>query len=425
MKKVFETLKSLPEFQKACQILKNEENRTFREQQELTLIPAFSGHEEKKAVRFREMLEAEGFSTIRDDVNNIYTVFKGTGKGPTLYVTAHIDTVFPMDTPLAIKKENEKYCCPGISDDTAALAQVFGIMRAIRGAGIKFAGNLIIGGDVGEEGLGDLYGMKHFFLKDHMNEIDGFVAVDGNGAQCFYGGTGSHRYEVTFKGPGGHSSYDFGMPNPIHAMGRAIAAFADIKVPNTPKTTFSVGVVNGGTSVNSIAMECSMLVDIRSEEAGALEETDRIFQKILEDAVREENARWVRDKEYYSDKFTKPGATPLCERIVELEIKQVGDRPAGSQSLDAPIVSVLAAAYKSLGVEPKYISHGSTDANLPLSLGIPAVTVGCGGQTGDTHSQEEWFIPDNISEGQSRILLFIMGLLGVDGVTEPLLPKLG
>ena len=425
MNAIFERIKETPEFKKACEILKNEEERTFKVQLELTLIPAFSLHEEKKALRFREMLEAEGLKTTLDAVNNVYTVFKGTGDGPTLYVTAHMDTVFPLDTPLEIMEKDGKYYCPGISDDTASLAQLFGIIRAIKGSGIKFKGNLIIGGDVGEEGLGDLYGVKHFFLKDHTEGIDGFIAIDGNGTQCFYGGTGSHRYEVTFRGPGGHSSYDFGMPNPIHAMGRAIAKFADMEVPNDPKTTFSVGVVNGGTSVKSIPIECTMLVDIRSEEADALEEADILFHKFMEEAVSEENERWIRDREKYSDRFTAKGAIPLCEKAVKLIIKQVGDRPAGSQSVDSPIVSALTVAYNSLGVEPRYIAHGSLDANIPISLGIPAIGVGCGGKAGGTHSRGEWFMPENISEGQKRILLLIMGLLGVEGVSDPLLPIMG
>ena len=426
MKELFEKLQQTPEFKKACEVLKAEEDRTWKEHQELVLIPAFSRFEEKRALHYQEMLEAEGFETVRDAVNNVYYTFKGTDPdAPTLYMTAHIDTVFPMDTPLAITEKDGKFFCPGIGDDTASLAQVFGIMRAIKAAKIPFKGNLIIGGNVGEEGLGDLYGVKHFFLKDHTDGIDGFLTVDGNGNHITYGGAGSYRYKITFRGPGGHSNGDFGMPNPIHAMGRAIAKYAEIDVPNSPKTTFSIGVVNGGTSVNSIAIECSMLVDMRSNGKKELDEVDAKFHKLLQEAVDEENGRWARDKEKFSDKFTRPGATPLCERKVELIVEKVGDRPVGNQDFEDTIVQAAKGAYESMGLEPSFSPAGSVDANIPISLGIPGLAVGCGGQAGGAHSASEWYIPDNISVGQAKLILLVMGLIGVEGVCDPLLPKMG
>ncbi|MBR0138003.1 MAG: M20/M25/M40 family metallo-hydrolase [Erysipelotrichaceae bacterium] len=424
MKEVFEKLKALPEFDKACKILEDEEERTWEVQKELVLIPAFSRHEENKAVRFQQMLEEEGFATHRDAVNNVYCTIEGSDpKGPTLYMTGHFDTVFPLDTPLEVTCKDGKYYCPGIGDDTAALAQIFGIMRAIRDAGIKFKGNLIVGGNVGEEGLGDLYGMKHFFLADHTDGIDGFITVDGSGSSITYGGTGSHRYEVTFSGPGGHSSGDFGMPNPIHAMGRAIARFADMQVPNEPKTSFSIGVVNGGTSVNSIAGSCSMLVDMRSNGRKELEELDEMFRKLMAEAVEEENQRWVNDREKYSDKFTR-GDIALCDKKVELTVKKIGDRPVGDQSEDSLIVKAAVAAYETMGLEVKLHEKGSLDANIPISLGIPGLGLGAGGESGGAHSLSEWFSRENVPEGQSKLILLLMGLLGVEGVCDPLLPKL-
>ena len=426
MKELFEKLQQVPEFKKAYEILKAEEDRTWKEHQELVLIPAFSLHEEKKADRYQEMLEAEGFKTTRDAVNNVYYTFKGTDpNAPTVYMTAHIDTVFPLDTPLAITEKDGKFYCPGIGDDTASLAQVFGIMRAIKGSGLKFKGDLIIGGNVGEEGLGDLYGMKHFFFKDHTSGIDGFLTVDGNGNHVTYGGTGSYRYEVTFSGPGGPSNGDFGMPNPIHAIGRAIAKFAELDVPNSPKTTFSIGVVNGGTSVNSIAISCKMLVDMRSNGKKELDEVDAKFHKLIAEAVAEENGRWAKDKEKFSDKFSRPGTKPLCERIVEVDVKKVGDRPVGNQNFEDTIVQAAKNAYESMGLEPSFSPAGSVDANIPISIGIPGLAVGCGGQAGGAHSASEWYIPDNISQGQAKLILLLMGLLGVEGVSDPLLPKRG
>ena len=426
MRELFDRLQQVPEFKKACDILKAEEDRTWKEHQELVLIPAFSRFEEKRALHYQEMLEAEGFKTCRDAVNNVYYTFKGTDpNAPTVYMTAHIDTVFPMDTPLAITEKDGVYYCPGIGDDTASLAQVFGIMRAIRDSGLKFKGDLIIGGNVGEEGLGDLYGMKHFFFKDHPTGIDGFITVDGNGDHVTYGGTGSYRYEVTFRGPGGHSNGDFGMPNPIFAMGRAIAKYSELDVPNSPKTTFSIGVVDGGTSVNSIAISCRMLVDMRSNGKAELDAVDAQFHRIIAEAVAEENGRWARDKEKYSDKFTMEGAVPLCDRVVEVEIKKVGDRPVANQGFDATIVQAAKSAYESMGLEPQFSPAGSVDANIPISIGIPGLAVGCGGKAGGAHSAGEWFIPDNISAGQAKLVLLLMGLLGVEGVSDPLLPKRG
>ncbi len=230
---------------------------------------------------------------------------------------------------------------------------------------------------------------------------------------------------MTFRGPGGHSNGDFGMPNPIFAMGRAIAKYSELDVPNSPKTTFSIGVVNGGTSVNSIAISCTMLVDMRSNGKAELDAVDAQFHKLIADAVAEENGRWARDKEKYSDKFTRNGATPLCDRIVEVEIKKVGDRPVANQAFEADIVQAAKNAYESLGLEPHFSPAGSVDANIPISIGIPGLAVGCGGRAGGAHSAGEWFVPDNISKGQAKLVLLLMGLLGVEGVSDPLLPKRG
>ena len=423
MRALFDQLKELAEFKKACEVLKEEEARTWEEHQVLVLIPAFSLQEEEKALEYQKMLEEEGFTTVRDEVNNIYTVFQGSDpKAPTVYMSAHIDTVFPMDTPLKITEKDGRFCCPGIGDDTASLAQVFGIMRAIRKADIRFKGTLIIGGNVGEEGLGDLYGMKHFFYKDHPSDIDGFITVDGCGNHIIYGGTGSHRYEVTFRGPGGHSNGDFGMPNPIHAMGRAIARLSDMRVPSEPKTTFSVGIVHGGTSVNAIAGSCSMLVDLRSNGTKELDALDQHFHQLTIEAVTEENQRWEKDRALYSDRYSHTDV-PLYEKKVELSFQKIGERPVGDQPFDSLIVQAARNAYEALGITPEFIEKGSLDANIPISMGIPGLGLESGGETGGAHSLNEWYIPSDIATGQSKLILLLMGLLGVEGFSDPLLPK--
>ncbi|MBR0441803.1 MAG: M20/M25/M40 family metallo-hydrolase, partial [Firmicutes bacterium] len=374
MNKTYETLMASEVVKKGLEIMKADEAHTWEQHQELVLIPAFSRHEEQRAKRFAEMMRAEGLDVTVDEVNNVYTVIKGAGNGPTVYMTAHIDTVFPMDTPLSIRKEGDRYYCPGIGDDTAQLAQILTLVRVIKGSGVKFKGDLIIGGNVGEEGLGDLYGVRHFFSKkENADLVDGFITFDGSSTGIVTGGTGSYRYKVSFKGPGGHSYGDFGMPNPIFAMGRAISLFSQMKAPVDKKTTFSVGVVEGGTSVNSIPYACSMLVDMRSESKANLDAEDECFKKIIAQAVEEENARWMEDKELYSDRYSKAGFVPLCDRKVEAVIEQLGNRPVGEiQPVDCPIVKASIDAFRAVGIEPVMRGCSSTDANIPISMGIPA-----------------------------------------------------
>ncbi|MCF0150024.1 MAG: M20/M25/M40 family metallo-hydrolase, partial [Firmicutes bacterium] len=399
MKQTYQALHNADVMKKAKEFIAQDKNNTLEQQKALTLIPAFSRHEEKKADYYQQLMEAEGFKAQRDCVNNIYTVIKGTGNGPTLYMTAHIDTVFPLDTPLEIKMNGEKMACPGIGDDTAALSQTLTLLRAIKASGIQFKGDLILGGDVGEEGLGDLYGVKQFF-KDHAHEIDGFISVDGGPRSITYGGTGSHRYEVKFHGAGGHSFGDFGMPNPIHAMGRAIANLADVKTPSDPWTTFSVGVIEGGTSVNSIAHDCSFLLDIRSNTAECLDAADAEIMACIKKGVEEENARWADDAEIESNRIHKqPGKTPHSQRYVTLEIVQVGNRPAGSQPIDLPIVQAAAECYRSFGNEPSFVSASSTDTNVPIALGIPGIAIGGGGSGSGAHSLAEEFDPAGMEDG--------------------------
>ncbi len=424
MKQTYEKLMSSAVVKNALELMKADEANTWKQHQELVLIPAFSRNEEKRAKRFSEMMQAEGCKVTVDEVNNVYTTIKGSGDGPTVYMTAHIDTVFPMDTPLAIRQEGTRYYCPGIGDDTAQLAQILTLIRVIRDSGVKFKGDLIIGGNVGEEGLGDLYGVRHFFSKrENADRVDGFITFDGSSTGIVSGGTGSYRYQVSFKGPGGHSYGDFGMPNPIHAMGRAIALFAEMKAPTEPKTTFSIGVVNGGTSVNSIPITCSMLVDMRSEGKASLDAEDVRFKEIIKQAVDEENGRWENDRALYSDRYSRPGFVPLADRHVEAVIEQLGNRPVGEiQPADSPIVAASIEAFRAVGIEPNMRGCSSTDANIPISMGIPAVGMGGGGKGGGAHSSGEWFDPTDITKGLSKNFVLLCGLLGVEGLTEPLLP---
>ena len=301
MKEAIQTLLTSDKMAHAFEYLKQDEAHTIDQQIELVQISSFSPFEEKRAIRFKELLTEAGLDPVMDEVHNVYAHIHGTGNGPTLYVSAHLDTVFPPETPLPVKREGTKIYAPGIGDDTRGLAEILTLARAIKESGLKPVGDIIIGGNVGEEGLGDLRGMRHFFSKN-ADKVDGFISVDGAGCLICHGGTGSHRYEVTFRGPGGHSFGAFGLVNPIFAMGRAISYISELRTPREPKTTFSVGVVNGGTSINAIAYECSMLVDIRSNGLKELEELDAKLQECIKRAVEDENNRWETERSYEESK---------------------------------------------------------------------------------------------------------------------------
>ena len=417
MKEAIQTLLTSDKMAHAFEYLKQDEAHTIDQQIELVQISSFSPFEEKRAIRFKELLTEAGLDPVMDEVHNVYAHIHGTGNGPTLYVSAHLDTVFPPETPLPVTREGTKIYAPGIGDDTRGLAEILTLARAIKESGLKPVGDIIIGGNVGEEGLGDLRGMRHFFSKN-ADKVDGFISVDGAGCLICHGGTGSHRYEVTFRGPGGHSFGAFGLVNPIFAMGRAISYISELRTPREPKTTFSVGVVNGGTSINAIAYECSMLVDIRSNGLKELEELDAKLQECIKRAVEDENNRWETERSYEEskDSFDHNGR-------ITVDVKQIGNRPAGSQPKDCEIVSATASAFQACGEDVEFESAGSTDANIPISLGIPAICVGGGGKGGACHSVDEWYDSKDAYKGSQRVLAAIFALVGLDGVSEPLLSR--
>lgn len=418
MKDQIKTLAQSEAMKAAFDYLKQDEAHTLEQQIELVQISAFHMQEENRARHFKKLLEEAGYEAHMDEVCNVYTRIPGTGDGPTVYVSAHLDTVFPPETPLNVTREGNIIRVPGIGDDTRGLAEVLTLARAIHETGLKPVGDIIIGGNVGEEGLGDLRGIRHFFSKN-ADQVDGFLSVDGAGCLICYGATGSHRYEVTFRGPGGHSFGAFGMVNPIHAMGRAISYISELRTPKEPKTTFSVGVVNGGTSVNAIAYECTMLIDMRSNGLEALEDLDARVHECIQKAVEDENNRWEVERTYEADGF---GDFDREGRIT-VEMKPIGNRPAGSQPKDCELVSVVGAAYAELGETPDYMPAGSTDANIPISLGIPAACIGAGGIGGACHSIDEWYDSTDSYRGAQRNLLAIFALAGLDGVIEPGLSK--
>jgi acetylornithine deacetylase/succinyl-diaminopimelate desuccinylase-like protein len=368
---------SNPSVRAALDIIKADNAWTLQQQTELTQIPAPPFKESARAAEFKKRLEVLGVTNIRiDSVGNVIAERPGSGNGPTVLIQGHLDTVFPEGTDVTLKRQGDTLHAPGIGDDDRGLAVVLAVARAFNKAGVKTNGTVYFVGDVGEEGPGNLRGTRALVTKELKGKIDYFITVDGTGLGIASRAVGSNRYRVTYKGPGGHSYGAFGIPNPIHALGRAIAAIADIQVPTTPKTTFNVGIIEGGTSVNSISATATMEVDMRSEDAASLAAIDAKVQKALRDALTAENARW-----------TGPRAAAAKLSLV---IDTMGVRPTGAQSDAAPIVQTALNAAKALGFTSS-TGASSTDANLPISLGIPAIRLGGGGNGEGAHSLGEWY----------------------------------
>ena len=397
------TLLAHPDVQKGLAFLKDDQEQTTLDQKTITEIPAPPFQEEERGTYYLSRLKELGLEEAREDsAGNVYGRYKGVGTGPTVFIAAHLDTVFSQGTDVSVKEKDGRLYAPGIADDGRGLAEVLSILRAFKASGVKTVGDIIFGGDVGEEGLGDLRGMKAFFKENPS--IDGFISIDGSRAgNISYLATGSRRYEITYKGPGGHSFGAFGLPSAIHALGRSIAKISDLAVPQEPKTTFTVGEIKGGTSVNSIAAKASMLVDMRSNDSLALKSLENNVLGCAKAAAEEENARWNSD-------------------MISVDLKLVGDRPAGQQNPDTIMVQAAWASATAIGEKPELGPAGSTDANLPISLGIPAITLGRGGCSGGVHSLDEWFDPINAYVGPQITFLTLLSLVGVADVTEPLLP---
>jgi tripeptide aminopeptidase len=376
-----------PKFKQATAFIQSDQARFVRELVALTEIPSPPFKEQARARAFLEMLRQHGLADVEMDAEgNVMGIRRGTGPsglappkpsaeaGPLLVVNAHLDTVFPEGTDVRVKRQGTRLMAPGIGDDTRGLTLVLALVRTLDAAKFTTPGDILFVGNVGEEGEGDLRGAKFLLQKGkYKDRITQMLVIDGNDTTGITrGGVGSKRYRVTFKGPGGHSYGAFGLVNPAFAMGAAIAKFSHLEVPLKPKTTYSVGVVRGGTSVNSIPAEVSMDVDLRSEACAELKKIDEAFLAIVRDAVAEENR-----------------TRSIKEGRIEADPKVIGERPCGETPLDAPIVQAAAAAVRAFGLTPEF-TISSTDANVPMSLGIPAVTIGRGGPGGRSHSPDEW-----------------------------------
>lgn len=355
------------------------------------LAPPFM--EEERGKVFAKMLEDAGVDSIWiDKAGNVIGLRKGTsGESGYVGVDAHLDVVFPEGTDVTVKKVGDTLKAPGIGDDTRGLAMVISMLKAMNKSEIKTEKDILFVGSVGEEGLGDLRGMKYMFNESGL-DIDSWIAIDGGSlGRISNAGLGSKRYKLHIKGQGGHSWGSFGLANPHQALGRAISVFSDAAWEYTSstlsKTSFNVGRIGGGTSVNSIPFESWMEVDMRAIEPKNLDEIESIFKKSVEKAISEYNASGIRGEVTY-------------------ELIKIGDRPSGQLPASLPLIQRTMAATKLFGVTPR-LGRGSTNINIPVAKGIPAVCIGRGGKGGGAHSLHEWYLNDEESDESIQLALLI------------------
>ena len=405
------------------ELLKEKDAETLAVQKELCAICSPSNHEDARAERYLSLMSGIGLDEVRmDEVHNVIGVLRGTGSSisgagaedagestsgtgtedtgsapsgrnslPSVVLAAHMDTVFPAGTDCTpVTKEDGMVWAPGIGDDTRGMAEVYIIAKCLCALGIRASRDILFVGDVGEESVGDLRGVRHLFASG-LN-IGAFLSIDGGRPESLVtGAIASCTFRFTFSGRGGHALSDFGIPNVNNAMARAAARIAELEVPEDPRTVFNIGVMRGGVSPNAIPSEAVMDVNLRSEDNGELDRICRYTQAAVRDAADAENARWK-----YPD-----GKVTVEETILTR-------RPGGLQSPDLPLVRTAVEAYRAFGMEPRITRAASTDANIPISLGIPAVTLGRGGRCYGTHSVTEHFDPADAYLGVQKNCLLLL-----------------
>ena len=375
----------------ALERAKINEPEILAEQVRVCEIPAPPFAEEKRGLEFKNIFTKLGLKNVRiDAIGNVLGERPGKAAKPHLVMAAHLDTVFPAETNVKVTKEGTWLKGPGIGDDCRGLAVLIGVIRALDEAKVVTEGLITFVANVGEEGLGDLRGTKALFSDTLKGKVDRFVSVDGTGLGLTNVGVGSFRYRLAYKGPGGHSYGAFGLVNPIHALGRAIAAISEFQVAKEPKTTFSVGRIGGGTSVNSIPFEAWAEVDMRSHDKASLDALHAKFLATADEAAAAENKRWGNG-------------------TITVEKKSVGIRPPGSTAASDYAVTAATSVTRALGFPVEW-SQGSTDSNVPMSLGISAITIDGGGQGKDAHALTEAFDTTDSWKGTQRAILIAIAL---------------
>ncbi|MFN2455684.1 MAG: M20/M25/M40 family metallo-hydrolase [Pyrinomonadaceae bacterium] len=361
-------------------------------------IPAPPFGERQRAEHLQNKFHEYGLTQTQIDAEgNCIALRRGASSAPLVVISAHLDTVFPAGTDSTVHRLQHKLFAPGIADDGCGLAALLALQRAMEECAIETEGSLLFVGTVGEEGAGNLRGARYLLSEgEWAHRVDAFISLDGPGIERItHAALGSRRYRVSLRGTGGHSWGDFGAANPVHALGRAIARLAAYPAPFEPRTTFNVGRIEGGAGVNVIAREASMDVDLRSASGEELQRLDAFFRRVVREAADDEN------------NARRAGEPPL-----EVEVQLIGDRPSGETPASAAIVRLAEEATRLLGARP-VLDRSSTDSNIPISMGIPAITLGAGGTSGNTHTLDEWYDPHGRDLGLKRALLLTLGLAGL------------
>lgn len=374
-----------PLVQRAFQIFRDREAEIESDQVRLTLVAAPPFEEGNRSQRFFEACKALGFAPTSDELGNVIVSYGDTGSRPVI-IGAHLDTVFPREVKLELRRVGRVLHLPGISDNGAGLVALLWLLRVSKEAGIRFRRPVWGVANVGEEGAGNLRGIRHLFETRPWGrgECD-FIALDGSGLQCVINrGLGSRRFRIRMTGPGGHSWADFGRPNPVHAMATAIHHF--VSVPRKPGTSFNVGTIHGGIGVNSIPKETTIDVDLRSVNA---EHLDSLYAHLRRSVSESASASGL-----------------------SFQVECLGERPSGVTAVQSELVQAATGVTRSLGFDP-HLDVGSTDANLPMSLGLPAISLGAGGRGANIHTPEEWFDPTSRHLGLQRLLGVVAVLAGL------------
>ena len=394
-KTTIQRLLASPRVRRACKFFTQAEAQITEQHIAICSVPSTPFGEAARAETLRDKFRALDIADAHiDGEGNCIALRRGRAERPLLIVSAHLDTVFPEGTDFTVRREAGKLFAPGIADDGCGLVA---LVEAMNECDIETEGSILFVGTVGEEGEGNLRGARYLLTGGEWeNQVDAFISLDGPGLERItHRALGSRRYRVRITGAGGHSWGDFGEANPVHALGRAIARLAVYPAPSAPRTTFNVGRIEGGASVNVIASEASMDVDLRSESPEELRRLDAYFRRAIKEAIDDEN------------RLRRAGTSAL-----QLDTKLIGDRPSGETPGDSALVKLVEESTRAVGSRPR-LDCSSTDSNIPISLGIPAVTIGAGGASDNSHTLDEWYDPTGRDTGLTRALLVILGTVKV------------
>jgi len=389
-----ESLAAEPHMARALEWFDQNSDWITEQQIRITEVPAPPFQEAARAAVLKKLLEQCGLKVRIDDVGNVIGERAGSDTRNVILLAAHLDTVFPADIDVRVRRDGSRLLAPGISDNGAGLAGLVGLARALHEGKVRTRNTLVFAANVGEEGEGNLRGMRKL-VETYRGRLRYVIALDGGSIDHIVTrALASRRVEIVVTGPGGHSWSDFGMPNPIHAVARGIAQFVKVRIPDDPRTTFNVGQIEGGTSVNSIPYRASIKVDLRSGSEVELERLEKELREAMRRAIEEEMA---------AARQTGGSARSISSRL-ESKFRVLGIRPAGELPADSPLLAAAREADRFLGLRSR-LDQSSTDANVPLSMGIDAIAIGAGGRSGGAHSLNEWYEPTGRELGLKRLLL--------------------